>query len=184
MTTRTRTWGGHSDGLEEDNHRLRQPYVMTTISVENHLHRIQQRWCGQTKRERKILVKLYSCGEIEYLHIQHLFHQKCPNLTCSILPPQSFLHIWQSVSHVVTCFNCIFRTLFPHCIHADSTVCKWSAFWQGSALRVIQQSPLQSVAEPRVQSPEQSVTGTAKARRCPSRAGATPQACPRFDQVL
>ena len=79
---------------------------------------------------------------------------------------------------------CIFRTLFPHCIHADSTVCKLCDVWQSSALRVIQQSTLESVAEPRVQSPEQSVTGTAKARRCPSRAGATPQACPCFDQVL
>ena len=78
---------------------------MTTISVENHLHRIQQRWCGQTKRERKILVKLYSCEEIEYLHIQHLFHQKCPNLTCSILPPQSIIHTGQLTSHVVTCCN-------------------------------------------------------------------------------
>ena len=94
---------------------------MTTISVENHLHRIQQRWCGQTKREREILVKLYSCGEIEYLHIQHLFHQKCLNLTCSILPPQSILHTGQLISHVVTCCNHIFRTFFPRCIHAHSS---------------------------------------------------------------
>ena len=130
---------------------------MTTISVENHLHRIQQRWCGQTKREREILVKLYSCGEIEYLHIQHLFHQKCLNLTCSILTPQSILHTGQSISHVVTCCNHIFRTFFPRCIQAhssqnsDSTVnTQHYRVWQNAEYRV------QSVGERHSQGTEMS----------------------------
>ena len=117
---------------------------MTTISVENHLHRIQQRWCGQTKREREILVKLYSCGEIEYLHIQHLFHQKCLNLTCSILPPQSIIHTGQLISHVVTCCN---ATIF-------SGLSFLAAFMHIQARIVTQHSTLQSVAESRVQSAE------------------------------
>ena len=149
---------------------------MTTISVENHLHRIQQRWCGQTKREREILVKLYSCGEIEYLHIQHLFHQKCPNLTCSILPPQSIIHTGQLTSHVVTSCN---ATIF-------SGLSFLAAFKHIQARIVTQQSTLNTTDCGRKQSTECRVweRGTAKARRCLSRTWARPQACTCFDQVL